>query len=138
MVKTVSVILITLLVLVSVSACTSVPEPEYASAIAEQMLQAINQENYAQFTQYFDEDILKIMPEKDFQGIVSEVKARAGSYQSKEFLKAENTGLVTIVYYAARFTEEPEDVFVEIRFKEVGEKIYITSFNLDSPKLSGN
>ncbi len=129
--------LIVWLALIPVS-CSSVPEPEYASGIAEQMLQAINQDNYDQFAQYFDENIQKIMPEKNFHGAVYEVKTRVGSYQSKEFLKAEDSGFSIIVYYIAHFTEEPEDVIVEIRFKELEGGIRVSAFSLDSPKLRGN
>jgi hypothetical protein len=138
MVKIVSTILITLLALISVSACTPIPEPEYASAITEEMLQALSQDDYATFTQRFDENIEKIMPEKKFHELAAEVEARAGSYQSKEFVKAEDSGFSFIVYYDARFTEEPDDVLIEIRFKELDGEIRVTYFNIDSPKLRGN
>jgi len=138
MVKIVSAILITLLALISVSSCTPVPEPKYASAITEEMMQALSQDDYAQFTERFDKNILKIMPEDKFHELAVEVETRAGSYQSKEFVKAEDSGFSIIVYYNARFTEEPEDVFIEIRFKELDDGIRVSSFSIDSPKLRGN
>lgn len=138
MVKIVSAILITLLALISVSSCAPIPEPEYASAITEEILQALSQDDYIKFTERFDKNIEKIMPEKKFHELAAEVELRAGSYQSKEFLKAEDSGFSIIVYYNARFTEEPEDAIIEIRFKELDGEIRVTYFNIDSPKLRGN
>lgn len=138
MIQIASGILISWLVLISVSSCSSVPEPEYASAVTEQMLQAISQDDYAKFTERFEKNIEKVMPEEGFHGLATEVKARIGSYQAKEFLKAEDSGFSIIVYYTARFTEEPEDVIVEIRFKELDGEIYVSSFIIDSPKLRGD
>lgn len=138
MVKIVSAILITLLALISVSSCTPVPEPEYASAITEGMMQALSQDDYATFTEHFGKNIEKIMPEKKFHQLAAEVEARIGSYQSKEFLKAEDSGFSIIVYYNTRFTEEPEDVLIEIRFKELDDGIRVSAFIIDSPKLRGN
>jgi len=130
MVKIVSAILITLLALVSVSSCTPVPEPEYASAITEGMMQALSQDDYATFTEHFGKNIEKIMPEKKFHQLAAEVEARIGSYQSKEFVKAEDSGFSIIVY--------PDDVIIEIRFKELDEGIRVSAFIIDSPKLRGN
>jgi len=138
MVKIVSAILITLLALISVSSCAPIPEPEYASTITEEMLQALSQDDYIKFTERFDKNIEKIMPEDKFHELAAEVEIRAGSYQSKEFVKAENSGFSIIVYYNARFTEEPEDVLIEIRFKELDEEIRVSAFTIDSPKLRGN
>ena len=138
MVKIVSAILITLLALISVSSCAPIPEPEYASAITEEILQALSQDDYIKFTERFDENIEKIMPEKKFHELAAEVETRIGSYQSKEFLQAEDSGFSIIVYYNTRFTEEPEDVVVEIRFKELDEGIRVSAFIIDSPSLRGN
>ena len=138
MVKIVSAILITLLAMISVSSCTPVPEPEYASAITEEMMQALSQDDYAKFTEHFGKNIEKIMPEKNFHDLAAEVETRIGSYQSKELLKAEDSGFSIIVYYNTRFTEETEDVLIEIRFKELDDWIRVSAFTIDSTKLRGN
>ena len=132
-------ILIVLVMVVVTSACAQKtepkPEPEYAGSITEQILLAINENDYPKYSEHFDEAMKKAMPEAVFQETNALIKAKIGDYVSKEFWKAEDTGAYTIIYYKAKFTDEPGDVIVKVVFQETAGRIYVSGLWFDSPKL---
>ncbi|MFH1016394.1 MAG: DUF3887 domain-containing protein [Chloroflexota bacterium] len=130
-------ILAMIVVMVALAACGDASEPDYASDIAENILTAINDDNYDQYSELFTAEMKDKMAEKVVREINSVIKLEIGAYEFKEFWKAENTGLYTTVYYRARFTNEPEDVIVKVVFQKIEGKVYVAGLWLDSPKLRG-
>jgi len=132
-------ILIALVMVTMTSACVqeaeSKPEPEYAGSITEQILIAMNENDYLKYSEHFDEAMRKAMPEAVFQETSALIKTKIGSYISKEFWKAEDKGVSTIVYYKAKFTDEPEDVIVQVVFQETAGRICVSGLWFDSLKL---
>ena len=74
-------------------------------------------------------------PEAVFQETNALIKAKIGSYVSKEFWKVQGEGIYTSVYYKAKFSEEPGDVTVNVVFQEISGDIYVAGLWFDSPKL---
>ena len=122
-----------------VSACAPEPEPEYtepeyAGPIAESILQAANEGDYATYSERFNEEMRSAATEAAFLEVSAILKAKIGEYVSKEFWKVEDEGGFTIVYYKANFTQEPE-VTVRVVFEEIAEEVYVAGLWFDSPKL---
>ena len=135
LVKIICGILIVLVTMLGVSACASKPEPEYASQITESILQAMNEDDYAKYTEHFDEMMKNAVTEAVFEENNSLIKSIIGDYESKEFWKVEEEDTYTIVFYKAKFNQEPDDVIVQVVFQEIWGTIYVSGLWYDSPKL---
>jgi hypothetical protein len=123
MVKLACGILIMLVIMVSASACAT--EPDYANQIAEDILLAINENDYAKFSEHFDEAMKSALPEATFQQNTSQIKEAIGDYVSKTFWKTVTEGGYTAVYYKAKFTLEDE-ITVKVVFLETEGKVYVS------------
>ena len=129
--------LVAVLVVVSITACGKAPEPDYAGPIAENILNAINTDDYERYSEMFTQEMKDKMPEMAVRQINSVIKLEIGTYEAKEFWKTESAGQYTTVYYKARFTNEPDDVIVKVVFQETAGKVYVAGLWLDSTKLRG-
>ena len=130
-------ILIMLVIATVAPACAQKPEPAYADPITESILWATNENDYAKYCEYFDEVMKNAVSEAVFNQNNTIVDTKIGDYISKEFWKVENKGQFTIVYYKAKFTQEPGDVIVKVVFREIAGKVYVSGLWFDSPKLRG-
>jgi len=134
-VKVGSGVLTLLIAIASLSACTTkMTEPAYADQITESILLAMNENDYARFSEHFDEAMKSAMPEAVFQQTTSTVKQEIGDYVAKTFWKAGTEGGYTTVYYKAEFTLEAE-VTVKVVFQETEGEVYVSGLWFDSPKL---
>jgi len=113
----------------------SLAEPEYAGAIAENILQAFNTGDYAAYSKHFDEAMKKAMPEATFQDTAALIKRTIGDYISKEFDRTETDNIYTAVIYRAKFNEEPGVVTVKVVFLETDDNVLVSGLWFDSPKL---
>ncbi len=129
--------ILSILLMVTAVSCATKPEPEYASAIAEGILQAINENDYAGYTERFDEVMKNAVPESLFRQTRTEIKGKIGDYISKTFWEVITQDGHTIVVYKTKFTQEPEDVTVRVVFQEVSGEIYVAGLWFDSPRLRG-
>lgn len=130
-------LLLVVLVMVAVSACREAPEPEYAGAILENILQAMNEDDYAKYSEHFTEAMKSAEPEAIFRENTTVMKMEIGDYVGKEFWKVEKQYPFTIVYYRVKFTKAPENVTGKVVFQTIEGKIYVVGLELDSPKLRG-
>jgi len=108
---------------------------EYADPITENILLAMNEGNYTKYSGHFDQTMKNAMPEAVFNETNAMIKSKIGDYVSKEFRKVESKHQFTIVYYKAKFTQEPEDVIVKVVFQEIVGEMKVSGLWLDSPKL---
>ena len=108
---------------------------EYADPIAEQILVAMNEDDYARYSEDFDQTMKNAMTEAVFDETNAAIRSKIGDYVSKEFWKAENKDQYTIVYYNAKFTDEPADVTVKVVFQEIGGGMKVSGLLLNSPEL---
>jgi major membrane immunogen (membrane-anchored lipoprotein) len=113
----------------------SLAEPEYAGAIAENILQALNTGDYAAYSQHFDEAMKKAMPEAAFRDTAAFIQQKIGDYVSKEFDRTETDDIYTAVIYRSKFSEEPGVVTVKVVFLETGDNVFVSGLWFDSPKL---
>jgi hypothetical protein len=119
-------VLIMLIAIAGVSACaTETAEPDYANQITENILLAMNEGDYAQFSEHFDEAMKNSLPEATFQETVSQIREAIGDYVSKTFWKVQTEDGYTAVYYKAKFTLEDE-VTVKVVFLETEGKVYVS------------
>ena len=108
---------------------------KYADSITENILLGMNGNNYTKYSEHFDQTMKNAMPEAVFIETNTLIKSKIGDYVSKEFWKVESKGPYTIVYYKAKFTDEPEDVIVKVVFQEIMEEMKVSGLWLDSPSL---
>ena len=108
---------------------------EYADPIAEQILVAMNEDDYARYSEDFDQTMKNAMTEAVFDETNAVIRSKIGDYVSKEFWKAESKDQYTIVYYRAKFTDEPADVTVRVVFQEINGEMKVSGLWLDSPEL---
>lgn len=109
----------------------------YADPVTEDILQAINNNDYARFSASFDEQMEQALPESAFRDLVNLIEARIGDYTSKEFIQADLRDSYTVVSYRAKFSDEPADVTVTVSFRTIDGRHLVGGFFLNSPKLQG-
>jgi hypothetical protein len=107
----------------------------YADPITENILIATNEGNYTKYSEHFDATMKNALPESVFLETNAMIKAKIGTYVSKEFWKVESKNQYIIVYYKATFTQEPADVIVKIVFQELEGEMKVSGLWFDSPKL---
>ena len=111
---------------------------QYANPITENILLAMNEDNYTRYSEHFDQTMKNATHEAVFNETNAVIKSKIGDYVSKDFWKVECEDQYTIVYYNASFTEEPEDVVVTVAFQEIAGEMKVSGLWLDSPKLREN
>ncbi len=107
----------------------------YADPITENILSGMSENNYPKYSGHFDQTMKNAMNEAVFNETNILIRSKIGDYVSKEFWKVESKNQYTIVYYKARFTDEPEDVIIKVVFQEITGEMKVSGLWLDSPKL---
>jgi hypothetical protein len=121
----------------SVTSTTTGGEPAYAPAIVDNLLQALNKDDYAGYTKDFDSAMKSAMTETVFEQTYTTIQDRIGEYVSREYTDTQTQDGYTVVFYKAKFSKEPADVTMKFVFQESGGKALIAGLWFTSPKLSG-
>ena len=108
---------------------------EYTDPVTEQILVAMNENDYVKYTEDFDQTMKNAMTEAVFDETNTVIRSKIGDYITKEFWKAEGKDQYTIVHYNAKFTDEPADVTVKVVFQELNGTMKVSGLWLNSPKL---
>lgn len=111
---------------------------DFADPLTENILLAMNENNYPRFSRNFDEKMKSEFNEAKFKNTIPVIKSKIGNYVSKEFMSVENKSGYTVVTYKAKFSQEPDEVIVRSVFSDINGQKYISGFWLDSPKLRSN
>ncbi|BBB91828.1 MAG TPA: DUF3887 domain-containing protein [Methylomusa anaerophila] len=106
-----------------------------ANVIAEKMLTGLKEDNYAKFSEDFDQQMSNSLPAAEFAKISREIKGKIGDYIAKEFVSSEQKEQYSIFTYKAKFSQEVTDVVVRIVLTEADSKFLVSGFWLDSPNL---
>jgi hypothetical protein len=101
----------------------------------ELMLQSINGNDYAKFSADFDGRMKQSLAETSFHELTATIRNRIGTYVASRVYGLQEQSAYTVVTYKAKFTDEPDEVTVTVKFQKVGGKSLVSDFNLDSPKL---
>jgi hypothetical protein len=111
----------------------------FAQPITENLLTGFNEENYARFSQDFDEAMLKGIQESAFANLLSQIKGKIGNYVggSIKFSTAYQQDSYIVVIYNATFTEETSDVTITISLEQVNGEYKVAGLYFNSPKLGG-
>ena len=134
----VTVLIISVMVMVGCGDSGKSEEPEYAGAIAEKILQAINSGDYIPYSEHFDAQMRKQIPEDLFLKSRDLIRGRIGDYISKEYVDAQIVDEIYIaVIYKAKFSDEPADVQVTVTFIETDAGPLVAGLYFVSPKLQG-
>lgn len=126
--------------LLTLTGCTGMSREETekiktsAEPITENILIAINEENYEKFSRDFNEDMKKALDESKFKQLTSMLKNKIGTYSSKEFWKVDKGKLIT-VFFKAKYDKESGDVIIRSVLSEENDKYKVAGFFLDSPNL---
>ena len=112
-------------------------EPNWASLITEITLRSLNDGNYADFSQHFDDAMKQAIPEAAFAQLRASMKSKVGDYvpNSREFVRLQQQGAYTTLTDAAGFTSEPAGVTVRLAFQNIGGRMLMSGLWFDSPKL---
>lgn len=108
---------------------------KYADPITENILLAMNENNYEKYTEHFDQQMKNALPESQFREVNALIKGKIGKYISKQFLNPDTIGSYKVFYYEAKFDQEAYDVLVKVVFSENDGKLLVSGFWLDSPNL---
>jgi phosphoribosylamine-glycine ligase len=106
----------------------------FADPETENMLQAMNTSDYAQYTLDFDEAFKKNLSRDAFKTINSKRIDIVGKYISKEYWQTVQKNDKITVAYRAKF-EDISSVIVTVYFKNIDRKWYIDGTYYDSPIL---
>ena len=116
-------------------------EVPYADDMVENLLQGMEQNDYAMFSRDFSDEMKAAIDEDAFDAMVESFSTIIGAYESKSFYQAANTTqddiVYTVVIYKAKFTDEEDDVLITVTFSgEEGSKV-IDGLYFNSAKLRG-
>jgi len=103
--------------------------------IAENILQGIKNNDRDSFIKDMDDKMKSAFTEESFKKMNDMLASKVGSYQSKEYWKAEKSGEYRIAYYKAKFDKEEGYVVVKVVTSEKNGKLYVSGLFFDSPNL---
>jgi hypothetical protein len=144
MTKRLGLILLVLLMITSLAACSQKADSnearQYADDITENMLLAYNNDNYANYIANVDSQFKTAVSEDKMKESNKMVRDKIGTYQpgSKQFKDAvrssQNGQKFIAVRYNARFTNENGDVLVTMFFHD-DQSHQVTGMFFNSPKI---
>lgn len=103
--------------------------------IVENMLTAMNENDYAKFSAALDSKMKSTLTEKEFKSTNATIKSKIGDYISKSYSTARKEQGFTSVYYNAKFSKE-NNVSVKLVLNKTGGKNHVSGFWINSPKLN--
>jgi len=137
--KRIIAVLLTLAVLV-LAGCSSggaIDESfrDRVEPVTDNILLSIKNRDREALIRDMDEKMKAAFTEEAFREMVDMLDSKVGSYQSREFWKAEKSGQYSIAYYKAEFDKEEDYVVVKVVTSEKDGKLYVSGLFFDSPNL---
>lgn len=112
---------------------------EYAGPLTEDMLQAVEKGDYAQFSKDFSSELKKAITEETFKTLCTSFSERIGKYESKKFSTAtenkKEEKIFKTVIYKAKYSKEEKDVQITASFSKNDGKILVEGIFFKSPNL---
>jgi len=103
--------------------------------VAENILQSIKNGDRESFLKDMDDKMKSAFTQESFKEMNDTLASKIGSYQSKEYWKAEKSGDYRIAYYKAKFDKEEQYVVVKVVTSEKNGTLYVSGLFFDSPNL---
>ena len=109
--RLISLVVVLLALLGGAVACKSSPSTPvdetavraYADPATETTLQGLSEDNLAKYTQYADAAFKAAVTQEILDKTSAQITGKIGKYVSKEFLRAEDQGIYTVVHYKATY-----------------------------------
>lgn len=97
-----------------------------AEPILDTVLSGFNKNNYAAYSQYFDDTLKDAIPEKKFQQVRSDILKKLGKYQSHTYLGYQTKGNFTVVLWKGRFSKATDDVLIKLVLSRRVDKVQVS------------
>lgn len=110
----------------------------FADPMAENILQAINNDSYEQYTRDLSARFKGNLSEEYFKTLNSNRTSSEGQYVSKTYWQMSVKDNRIAVFYKTRFNLDPSVVVVTVYFKKFFDKEYIDGLFMDSPQTRAN
>jgi hypothetical protein len=111
----------------------------YAGPILENVLTGMKEDNYADFSKDFSDQMKAALTQENFKTFKTSFDSKIGDYESKTFSGATTTSkdnkTYTIVVYKAKYSKESADVQITITFSDNNGKKIIEGLVFNSPNL---
>lgn len=119
--------------------CAGKPgEPAYAGPMTDNLLTALEDNDYEAFSRDFSDTMKAEMTQDAFTEVTELLDSKIGDYRQKSFGEAaqtEQNGVkLNVVIYNAKYSNEPGNVIVTVYFDEEGK--LIEGLFISSPKLA--
>lgn len=106
----------------------------YSEPMTDNLLQGMNEGDYARFARDFDEQMAKAMPASSFDGFMTSIGDKIGLYQSRTVSSVEVVDNFTHVVYEAQFAND-NPVTIRVVFNKDTADHLISGLWFDSAKL---
>jgi hypothetical protein len=135
--------ILALFILLVLTACSSVKQlpadeaeafAQQVDALSENLLQAINNQDYAAYTRDMDADMQKASTSENFKELCQLLSSKEGKYLDRKLVRVEEKDQYRAVIYDARFEQE-EFVSVRVVYNIAGSTPLIGGLWFDSVKL---
>ncbi len=107
---------------------------EQVDSVSENVLQSVNNHDYAGFTRDMDAAMKKASPEAGFEQLYQLLTSKVGQYLSRQMTIVQDSGQLRIVTYDVKYVEE-DHVTVRIVYNMAGSTPLVSGLWFDSPKL---
>ena len=111
---------------------------QVAEPLTEQMMQALNDEDYGRFQSRLSEKMKAALPESAFKKIANDLKGKFGSYKTKEVMSIELREEYMIVNYKGMFSQTADPVLIRTVLVQENGKTCIGGIWLNPMKLVGH
>ncbi len=97
-----------------------------AGPILDNILEAFEQNDYAQYSRDFDNFLKESISEKKFGEMGLRLEGSLGKYQSREYLGFMMNGQMTVVLWKGRYELSEDDVLIKLIVSKRGDKNLVT------------
>lgn len=111
---------------------------QVAEPLTEQMMQALNDEDYGRFQSRLSERMKAAIPESAFKKMASDLKGNFGSYKTKEVMNIELREVYIVVNYKGVFSQTADPVLIRTVLMQENGKTCVGGIWLNPMKLVGH
>lgn len=102
----------------------------YSNPEMEKVMTAINDKDYPNFSEDFDDAMKKAMTEKVFDDFASSIDKKLGKYKSYEIVKAEKVEQYINVYYKVNFSGSKNPSTILLTFSNKDGKMLLSGIHM--------
>lgn len=111
---------------------------QVAEPLTEQVMQALNDEDYGHFQSCVSEKMKAALPESAFKKLASDLKEKFGNYKTKEAMSIELREGYMMVNYKGLFSQTTDPLLVRIVLVQENGKTCVGGLWFNPMKLAGH